>query len=1495
MNIVTTTSAAAVAVSLLASPDNDPAHRAATIFPAAGRLAHHLERGQPISAATLRSTMTEVFGGTDAQGCWNWKDAYEATEAAQVLFLRKFGAAITAPTQTPQAALAMLSKVAALVPTHTRRSEESQALQQLSTPMPLAFVASRAAGIMADDVVLEPSAGTGLLAIWAELARAALFLNEYAPVRHALLAEVFTRATVTRHDAAHIDDYLDRAIRPTVVLMNPPFSAGIHVEGIVADAAWRHLSSAFTRLAPGGRLVAITSSGLSPDNPRWRTAFVRLQEQGTVLFSAAIDGSVYARHGTTTETRLTVIDKIAAGDPKTLVASIGVAPDLPTLLDWIGDLPPRSPSTSPTSIGALANGVLRDVAAKMAARNAAGARRPAAVTAPADRQAALARKPRPFAPRTSRGPIEDEIVELSYELRDAPAADHAAVAGGIYEPYRVQSIHIPEAKPHPDKLVESVAMASVAPPKPSYRPHLPKSVIANGALSDAQLESVIYAGEAHSTHLAGYWSTDASFDNLRAVAPDAEGAVRFRRGWFLGDGTGVGKGREVAGIILDNWLKGRRRHVWISKSDKLIDDAQRDWSALGQEKLLITPLSRFRQGKPIKLKEGILFTTFNTLRTDEREGKCSRVEQIVDWLTGADEPDKYPIDEARIFDGVIVFDEGHALANAIGGKSEHGAKAPSQQGRAGLRLQRALPDARIVYDSATGAADVESLGYAERLGLWGSTDLPFATRSEFVTAVEDGGVAAMEVLARDLKAMGLYASRSLSFEGVEYDILEHELTPEQIRIYDAYAEAFQVIHANLDAALEASGITSGDGTRNKQAKAAARSAFEGSKQRFFNHLLTSMKTPALIAATNRDLDDGLAAVIQIVSTGAALTERRLAQIPIEEWSDIQVDVTPREYVIDYLMHSFPVQLFEEYSDDNGNVLSRPVYDDAGNPVICREAERRRDDLVERLGSLPPVSTALDQIIQTFGTDRVAEITGRARRIVRRGDSGSIARFAVENRPGSANLDEARAFMDDEKGILVFSDAGGTGRSYHADLGARNQRRRRHNLLEAGFRAYVAIQGLGRCHRTNQKQPPWFRMIATNVKAERRFLSTIARRLDTLGAITRGQRQTGGQNMFRAEDNLESPYAHDALRQFYGLLHQGKIDGCSLARFETITGLSLTTDEGGLRDELPPMHTFLNRMLALTIRMQNLLFESFEQLLAARIEGAIAAGVYDQGLETLSAERMTVKERRLIHTHPATGAQSHLLTIERLVRNRPTSLKDALSMAAPDPRAKFMVNTKSKRAAVMIPTRSIMLDDGTVAARVSLYRPMGDIRFEVDQLAETNWEEADERVFAAAWQAELATIPEFTTSTFHIVAGLLLPIWKLLPRDHCKVFRLEIDGGAPIVGRMIASSDLPRLCRNFGIDQTEVISAEQAWKSVLGGSSIIGLSSDMTLRRVRVMNDYRVELAGFSPDMRDWLKSIGLFSELINWKLRFFVPTTEEGPAILTRLLQRHRLVDIAAI
>ncbi|CCD93333.1 putative methylase/helicase [Bradyrhizobium sp. ORS 375] len=1425
--MITETNCLAVPFALLA--------RAKAVLRAAELLLPSLTRGERIDAKGLRRAMQTAFGASDADGSWDWKMAYEACEIASVLFLVKHGPAMIKVSKgTPSAMLPMIAKVAALLPSHTRRSLESQIFQQFSTPLPLALAASVAAQVTSTDRVLEPSAGTGILAVFAELAGGSLLLNELAASRAALLDLVFPGLTVTRFDAAQIDDHLDAALLPSVVLMNPPFSATANVDHPLADTALRHVSSALARLEEGGRLVAITAASLAPDNPAWTDAFVQLQERSRLVFSAAIDGVVYTRHGTTTATRMLVIDKRPAPDARVFPRSAGTAPDVRTLLGWITA---RVPQRLPT-------------AGRFVAR--------------ADRRASPPSRDRRDLNLACPSPLptcsEPEGCELVYDIVDEVCEERPRLIDALYETYQLQSIRIPGAQPHPTKLVQSAAMASVRPPRPSYRPHLPARIVTEGALSGAQLESLIYAGEAHGGFLAGCWTVDETFDQVHAASEDTERAVRFRRGWFLGDGTGAGKGRQVAGILLDNWLKGRRRAVWISRSDKLIEDARRDWAALGMERLQVTPLARFRQGTPIRLDAAVLFTTYATLRIDAKAEKLSRVRQIVDWV-------------GRDFDGVIIFDESHAMQNAAGSMGNRGEQAASQQGRAGLRLQHALPNARIVYVSATGATTVHNLAYAQRLGLWGGEDFPFATRADFVAAIEEGGVAAMEVMARDLRALGLYTARSLSFEGVEYELLEHRLTNEQVRIYDAYADAFAVIHNNLEAAMRAANITGATGTLNAQARSAARSAFETAKQRFFGHLLTSMKTPTLIQAIKRDLEAGHAAVVQIVSTGEALMERRLAEIPTEDWGDVQVDITPREYVLDYLAHSFPVQLYEPFTDGEGNLLSRPVIRD-GQPVESREAAARRDRMIEHLASLAPVPGALDQIVQRFGTDVVAEVTGRSRRIVRIRD-----RMKVETRATSANLAEAAAFMDDQKRILVFSDAGGTGRSYHAELSAKNKRLRVHYLLEPGWKADAAIQGLGRTNRTNQAQPPLFRPLATDVKAEKRFLSTIARRLDTLGAITRGQRQTGGQGLFRPEDNLESPHARDALRQLYGLLARGQVGSCSLQRFEQTTGLKLT-DENGLRDELPSITTFLNRLLALTIELQNILFTVFEQLLAARIEGAIASGTYEAGLETLRAESFVVKERRTIYAHPATGAETHLAIITQRDRNRPMPLDEALERLL-QRRAVPLRNGRSGRAAIQVPAPSWLLDDGEIERRVHLIGPMGRQTLPLAKLAEHDWIETDREQFKVGWSAEFASIPDFTITTIYLVTGLLLPIWKRLPQESTRVYLLQTDAGERIIGRKVPLGWVTAVSA-----ERPSVAPEDAFTSVLHDGHVLDLHGGLQLRRARVMGAHRIELSGFPEGLRDRLKAYGLIGEIISWKLRMFVPTDASGPAILARILEQ---------
>ena len=141
-----------------------------------------------------------------------------------------------------------------------------------------------------------------------------------------------------------------------------------------------------------------------------------------------------------------------------------------------------------------------------------------------------------------------------------------------------------------------------------------------------------------------------------------------------------------------------------------------------------------------------------------------------------------------------------------------------------------------------------------------------------------------------------------------------------------------------------------------------------------------MQTPSVIKAIEKNISDGECAVVQLVNTLEAQTGRALAKREKGE-SLNDLDLTPRETLMNYLEHSFPVQQYEEYTDDKGNTRSRPVVDSAGNPVLNREAVAMRDALLRRLGMIRVPDGGLDMIIRHFGIEKVAEATGRSQRVV----------------------------------------------------------------------------------------------------------------------------------------------------------------------------------------------------------------------------------------------------------------------------------------------------------------------------------------------------------------------------------------------------------------------------------------------------------------------------------------------------------------------------------
>ncbi len=616
-------------LSLFADPStmDNPAN----ILAAARSLAVHLSRSRPLDRHLVADVMTTTFGASDAEGGWTWRDAYDAIEAATVLQIRRLAPQVARLEDAPAEIAALLAGVSTLGLTHSRRSEDQVALDQFSTPPQLAALAVLAAQVRPGDLVLEPSAGTGLIAAVSEACGAALTLNEIAPARAALLDGLFPTADRHRHDGRQIPDLLEKAGTFDVVVCNPPFSD-----------LQPHLAAALKALADGGRMAAIVPLTALADTGLRRA----LERYGAMVCAVAFPSRAFAKHGTSVETGLLVMDRRQAAT-------------------WDGLL------HQPENLEGTAR-ILAAIPARATAKPRVRLTLDAGAFAPRERGLALP---------TGRLGFLAGATPLAYEVRAWTGEDRDV---GLYQAHALARIKLRDPRPHPSPLVESGPMASVAPPAPTYRPVLPPEVRAEGRISDAQTETVIYAGEAHAADLPGRWRAGETPHERVLARDDDEDAVQFRRGFFLGDGTGCGKGRQIAAVVADNMAQGRVRALWLSRNDALLEDARRDWSAIGGGAHDIVPLSSWKQGDAIRLDRGVLFTTYATLRQPARGAKQSRLDQIVAWL-GAD------------FDGVIAFDEAHAMANAAGGgKGARGTKKASLQGMAGLALQNRLPKARVL-------------------------------------------------------------------------------------------------------------------------------------------------------------------------------------------------------------------------------------------------------------------------------------------------------------------------------------------------------------------------------------------------------------------------------------------------------------------------------------------------------------------------------------------------------------------------------------------------------------------------------------------------------------------------------------------------------------------------------------------------------------------------------------------------------------------------------
>ena len=192
--------------------------------------------------------------------------------------------------------------------------------------------------------------------------------------------------------------------------------------------------------------------------------------------------------------------------------------------------------------------------------------------------------------------------------------------------------------------------------------------------------------------------------------------------------------------------------------------------------------------------------------------------------------------------------------------------------------------------------------------------------------------------------------------------------------------------------------------------------------------------------------------------------------------------------------------------------------------------------------------------------------------------------------------------------------------------------------------------MGRVHRANQACPPELVLVTTNLKAQRRFLSTIARRLDQLGALTKGQRQTASQGLLvQSEFNLETPLSRASLHNWFVDLYRGEgravASGVTPTLVEEQMGIKVLDQDGQLNvGSVPEVPKFLNRLLSLQMGAMDAVFDSWYAYLEEATESAREAGTLDVGVETIRAERVVKTDERLVYTHERSGATTQVVTL-----------------------------------------------------------------------------------------------------------------------------------------------------------------------------------------------------------------------------------------------------------
>jgi hypothetical protein len=599
-----------------------------------------------------------------------------------------------------------------------------------------------------------------------------------------------------------------------------------------------------------------------------------------------------------------------------------------------------------------------------------------------------------------------------------------------------------------------------------------------------------------------------AFDNLER-----------NQAFIIGDQTGLGKGRFVAGIIQHAIDQGQIP-IFITEKPGLYADIMRDLGGieargirpLVTDNAMTIPLldgSELKTSSPDLHTAQIagyveagnigeynaIFTTYNQLQT-VKNGQTTERRRLL---------------EAIASNAVLVLDESH---NAGGTATDFAAKS-FVPNRSDFVRDLISKSAGVVYSSATYAKNTQAMSlYLEK------TDMSLFIRNKYELAevVNSGGIPLQQMFSAALAESGQYIRRERTYEGIEFgseEVAVDRDTAEQIAnvmgVILQFDEAKQITLKvlNKEARETASQIT---GDKSVGSAGAESTAFASIMHNVVAQTLLAMKADAVADRAIEAIRNGEQVVIALSNTMESAISNAAAGQDLKVGDEI--DLSIGDLLQRYLERSRDV-VIRDYA---GARTTKSLNDDELGYIAVALYDEAEQIIADTDWSNVPVSP-IDRIRQRienagFSSD---ELTGRKERIQYEADGSQIYQVRSDKEVSpSGKIAKQNRFNSGELDVLVINRSAASGISLHAVQ--ESARPRRMLVAQPELNIDTFTQMLGRINRTGQRSLPAFTMVMADIPAERRPAAVLSNKMAALNANTTAAR-TGNTSFSQTTDFL----------------------------------------------------------------------------------------------------------------------------------------------------------------------------------------------------------------------------------------------------------------------------------------------------------------------------------------------------------------------------------------